>query len=625
MTRALLDAAFFLVSRFPHHFPIILPSFFFHSLYSPPSPQIAYSWIFRPHTLPPSFVRFLNKHGGHDAWYYASARELGERTAAGMPLSLMGDEGAGVPPMKALALAPASHVAAVLASGSHPCDWAHPGTTCDGNAARFLPGAYARALPVYLPVYILPALLVHRRRLLTPGPDAAALWAKVLKGAARSSAFLALYCTLAWRGACLGFTATGRITPGGIAASAWTGGLATLVEKKSRRMELALYCVSRALESAALCLPEWGLLPAAVASIGAGTRRGRRLDVAVFGAASACILHCYSGADGRHRDVFRSKYLEVLDFILGSDGWGDGAIRHVPSTRDLVAAAAAAAGDSGAGAAAGALAGRARSLLGSLSSLAETAVVAAADAANERANHGGDDSPVGDADGGLTAFGPAVGEGERGGGAPGPGGGPAPPGGAALGEAMPPPSPPPPPPVVTFVSPRAWPGSSGRGGGGGGGSRGGASGAPSTPLPPLAGGGWTTGTGHLASATAALAAARPRWRKNGWEARLSGDASEEELSPRPGAGGGGGHGGGGGGGMRPSQWAPRPIAATAALRAVADAETAAAAAARQSGGGGGAGKGSAVAAGMAGRAAAAASAETRRRNKGGGGGGGGGA
>jgi hypothetical protein len=179
-------------------------------------------------------VRFLNKHGGHEGWYYASARELGERTAAGLPLSLTGDAAAGVPPMASLAIVPPAHVAAVQAAGGahpHPCDWAHPGATCDGNAAAFFPGAYARALPVYAPVYILPALLVHRRRLFRPGPDAAALWAKILKGAARSSAFLALYCTLAWRGACAGFRLTGRLTPGGIAASAWTGGLATLVGK----------------------------------------------------------------------------------------------------------------------------------------------------------------------------------------------------------------------------------------------------------------------------------------------------------------------------------------------------------------------------------------------------------
>jgi len=36
-------------------------------------------------------------------------------------------------------------------------------------------------------------------------------------------------------------TTTGAV----LAASCWTGGLATLAEKKSRRMELAYYCMSR--------------------------------------------------------------------------------------------------------------------------------------------------------------------------------------------------------------------------------------------------------------------------------------------------------------------------------------------------------------------------------------------
>jgi len=61
-----------------------------------------------------------------------------------------------------------------------------------------------RAIPVYLPVYVFPALLVHRKRLLNPklAPD---IGRRVVQGALRSSLFLSLYCTLAWRGACVGF------------------------------------------------------------------------------------------------------------------------------------------------------------------------------------------------------------------------------------------------------------------------------------------------------------------------------------------------------------------------------------------------------------------------------------
>ena len=36
--------------------------------------QLAYSWICKPQTLPPTFVHFLNKHGGKEMWFYRAAR-----------------------------------------------------------------------------------------------------------------------------------------------------------------------------------------------------------------------------------------------------------------------------------------------------------------------------------------------------------------------------------------------------------------------------------------------------------------------------------------------------------------------------------------------------------------------
>ena len=68
----------------------------------------------------------------------------------------------------------------------------------------------------------------------------------------------------------------------------------------------------QAVESFALCLGEWGWVPR--------NALPRRVDVLLFSAAGAAILPCYSDAQGLHRDVFRSKYLNVLDFILGNDG-----------------------------------------------------------------------------------------------------------------------------------------------------------------------------------------------------------------------------------------------------------------------------------------------------------------
>ena len=46
------------------------------------------------------------------------------------------------------------------------CDVIHPGQSCASHFVGFLPRAYMRALPVYVPIYIIPMLLVHRDKLL---------------------------------------------------------------------------------------------------------------------------------------------------------------------------------------------------------------------------------------------------------------------------------------------------------------------------------------------------------------------------------------------------------------------------------------------------------------------------
>ena len=53
------------------------------------------------------------------------------------------------------------------------------------------------------------------------------------------------------------------------------------------------------------CMAEAGLCPPA--------SKLKRADVAVFSVATAIIMHCYA----REREVFRSKYLNVLDWVFG--------------------------------------------------------------------------------------------------------------------------------------------------------------------------------------------------------------------------------------------------------------------------------------------------------------------
>lgn len=82
-------------------------------------------------------------------------------------------------------------------------------------------------------------------------------------------------------------------------------GLALAIEKKSRRIEISLYCFARAVESFFICTRDAGYLPESL--------NLKRADVVIFSISTAIIMHCYE----QEREVFRSKYLNVLDWVFG--------------------------------------------------------------------------------------------------------------------------------------------------------------------------------------------------------------------------------------------------------------------------------------------------------------------
>ncbi|CAN6466775.1 unnamed protein product [Victoria cruziana] len=90
-----------------------------------------------------------------------------------------------------------------------------------------------------------------------------------------------------------------------VAIGTFPPGLALLIEKKSRRMEISLYCFARAIESFFTWISDIGLVPP--------SKKIGRADVALFSLSTAIIMHCYA----QEREVFRSKYLNVLDWVFG--------------------------------------------------------------------------------------------------------------------------------------------------------------------------------------------------------------------------------------------------------------------------------------------------------------------
>lgn len=254
------------------------------------SSQILSAYILKQDSLPASYKSFLNKHGGKDPVILQGVKDI----ASGKPFTNLGAIEKYYKTMGVdVKLNPDMKV---------PCSIVHGNQSCSGHIMSFFLEAYKRALPVYLPVYLIPALIVHRKGL-TKRPYT--ILAKGLFGTARSSLFLSVYCASAWMWTCFLFRIFRRCNIPMVAMGTFPTGLALAIEKKSRRIEISLYCLARAIESFFTCIADAGYLPQ--------SRRIKRADVVVFSLSTAIIMHCYA----EEREVFRSKYLNVLDWVFG--------------------------------------------------------------------------------------------------------------------------------------------------------------------------------------------------------------------------------------------------------------------------------------------------------------------
>ncbi|KAF9687317.1 hypothetical protein SADUNF_Sadunf02G0081000 [Salix dunnii] len=254
------------------------------------SSQILSAYILKQDSLPPSYKSFLNKHGGKNLSILQGVKDI----ASGLPLKNLEAiekfyNSTGVD----IKLDPEMKI---------PCTMIHGNQSCSAHVVSFFLQAFKRALPVYLPVYLIPALIVHRQGLLKRPCD---IFGKGLLGTARSSLFLSVYCSSAWMWTCLLFRIFRWCNIPMVAIGTFPTGVALAIEKKSRRIEISLYCFARAVESFFTCTRDAGYLPESV--------NLNRADVVIFSISTAIIMHCYE----QERDVFRSKYLNVLDWVFG--------------------------------------------------------------------------------------------------------------------------------------------------------------------------------------------------------------------------------------------------------------------------------------------------------------------
>lgn len=161
---------------------------------------------------------------------------------------------------------------------------------------------FKRSIPVYLPVYGIPLILFRFKRLLTQ--PLAALSSSAL-GISRSSLFLSTYVTTAW--AVLSVLIryfpnggpSGHIIP---TIAGLLSGTSLLVEKKPRRIEIALYVLGQAYQS---FFRTWHILFPVFKHPG-------QILLAV---SCAAIMYVYSS----HPELIRPNYFRPLNYLFGSD------------------------------------------------------------------------------------------------------------------------------------------------------------------------------------------------------------------------------------------------------------------------------------------------------------------
>jgi hypothetical protein len=122
----------------------------------------------------------------------------------------------------------------------------HPGISCTHHTFDRLISSFKRCFLMYFPVHLLPTLLFRIQKVFD---DPLHFLMTTLKNTLQSSCFLTTFILALWMSVCFWRNTLQADRLIGPLMGSFLCGFSIFIEKKSRRMELALYCVPRALNS----------------------------------------------------------------------------------------------------------------------------------------------------------------------------------------------------------------------------------------------------------------------------------------------------------------------------------------------------------------------------------------
>ncbi|KAF9169312.1 hypothetical protein BGX21_008511 [Mortierella sp. AD011] len=210
---------------------------------------------------------------------------------------------AGVPSRDFVAQNISPNIATLIPSHLHHefqlCALLHPLTPCSGHAIDVLTGEFARAVKMYGTLNFIVTLVFQRKKLVTEPKEVAY---RYIRSTLRSCMFLTVYVLAAFYVPCWMRAILRKETRFTYLFNGIVSGLAVLIEAPGRQMELALYCLPRALETTWNLLLSRGL----VRNIPHG-------DIALFSASMGVMMTIYQNDPS----VINKHYLTVLTRIFG--------------------------------------------------------------------------------------------------------------------------------------------------------------------------------------------------------------------------------------------------------------------------------------------------------------------
>ncbi|KAF9208510.1 hypothetical protein BGZ49_008594 [Haplosporangium sp. Z 27] len=269
-----------------------------------------YACIIEPDAMPRSYYNFIMQHSGLPQKFGPMFPPLVETFLTQFNTLKNGPPGfenigipAGVSSHDFIAEHISPNIATIVPKDIHHdyqcCAMLHPLYGCNRHAVDTFTGEFGRAIKMYGTLNLIITLVFQNKKLVKkPLPTTK----HFIKSTLRSCMFLTLYVLAAFYVPCISRRILGRESNLNYIFNGIIAGFAVLIEAPGRQMELALYCLPRALETTWKLMQKRGL----VKNVPFG-------DIALFSASMGVVMTLYQNEP----NMINKHYLSVLTRVFG--------------------------------------------------------------------------------------------------------------------------------------------------------------------------------------------------------------------------------------------------------------------------------------------------------------------